>query len=91
MKIVDDIEARFEWFQEGYDARGKRSFAAIQKCTSAIRQLGYGDGMVVAPSMVGVLGDEMVDKMIDRCNVLIGGLLGDEGDGMDHPAHPKCV
>lgn len=43
MKIVDDIEARFEWFQEGYDARGKRSFVAIQKCTSAIRQLAYGN------------------------------------------------
>ncbi|KAK1432615.1 hypothetical protein QVD17_09513 [Tagetes erecta] len=50
---------------------------------------GPRDGMVVAPSMVGVLGDGMVDKMVDRCNVFIGGLLGDEGDGMDHPPHPK--
>jgi len=47
--------------------------------------------MVVAPSMVGVLGDGMVDKMVDRCNVFIGGLLGDEGDGMDHPPHPYLV
>ena len=44
-----------------------------------------GDGMVVAPSMVGVLGDGMVDKGGARCQILIGGLLGDEGDGIDHP------
>nr|XP_043615705.1 uncharacterized protein LOC122587592 [Erigeron canadensis] len=31
LSIVDDIEANFPYFQEGYDARGKRSFTAIQK------------------------------------------------------------
>nr|XP_043620024.1 protein ANTAGONIST OF LIKE HETEROCHROMATIN PROTEIN 1-like [Erigeron canadensis] len=39
LKIVNDIEARFEYFQTRYDARGKRSFTALQKCTSAIKQL----------------------------------------------------
>jgi len=43
LKIVGDIEARYPYFQEGYDARGKKSFTAIQKCTSAIRQLGTGN------------------------------------------------
>ncbi|KAK1440651.1 hypothetical protein QVD17_06480 [Tagetes erecta] len=47
-----------------------------------------GDGMVVAPSMVGVLGDGMVDKEGVRWQILIDGLLGDEGDGIDHPPHP---
>ena len=43
LRIVGDIEARFEWFQEGYDARGKKSFTALHKCTSAIRQLATGE------------------------------------------------
>ncbi|KAJ0832132.1 putative protein kinase RLK-Pelle-WAK family [Helianthus annuus] len=43
LKIVGDIEASEEWFQEGYDARGKPSFTPIQKCTSAIRQLATGN------------------------------------------------
>ena len=43
LKIVDDIEARFEYFQERYDCRGKKSFTAIQKCTSAIKQLATGE------------------------------------------------
>ena len=43
LRIVSDIEARFKWFQEGYDARGARSFTALHKCTSAIRQLATGE------------------------------------------------
>jgi hypothetical protein len=43
LRIVGDIQARFEWFQEGYDARGKKSFTALHKCTSAIRQLATGE------------------------------------------------
>ncbi|KAJ0588395.1 putative (-)-beta-caryophyllene synthase [Helianthus annuus] len=43
LKIVGDIEASEEWFQECYDARGKPSFTPIQKCTSAIRQLATGN------------------------------------------------
>lgn len=42
LKIVGDIEANVEWFQEGIDARGQKSFTALQKCTSAIRQLSTG-------------------------------------------------
>ena len=43
LKIVGDIEAQFKWFQEGEDAFGKPSFTALQKCTSAIRQLSTGE------------------------------------------------
>ena len=42
LKITQAIEARFEYFQEGYDARMKKSFTAIQKCSSAIKQLATG-------------------------------------------------
>ena len=43
LKIVHDIESRYEFFQEGYDGRFKKSFTPIQKCTSAIRQLATGN------------------------------------------------
>nr|XP_043639695.1 uncharacterized protein LOC122610807 [Erigeron canadensis] len=43
LKIVGDIEAKFSYFQEGYDARGKKSCTALQKCTSAIKQLSTGE------------------------------------------------
>ncbi|XP_021996328.1 uncharacterized protein LOC110893530 [Helianthus annuus] len=43
LKIVANIEAGEEWFQEGYDGRGTRSLTSIQKCTSAIRQLATGN------------------------------------------------
>nr|XP_043619979.1 uncharacterized protein LOC122591811 [Erigeron canadensis] len=43
LKIVNDSEARFEYFQVRYDGRGKRSFTALQKCTSAIKQLYTGE------------------------------------------------
>ena len=43
LRIVSDIEANFEYFQEGEDARGKKSFTAIQKCTSVVRQLATGN------------------------------------------------
>ena len=43
LQIVNDIEAQFEWFQEGQDAFGKTSFTPLQKYTSAIRQLATGE------------------------------------------------
>nr|XP_043626036.1 uncharacterized protein LOC122597511 [Erigeron canadensis] len=39
LKIVGDIEANFSYFQEGYNARGKKSCTVLQKCISAIKQL----------------------------------------------------
>ncbi|XP_035845838.1 uncharacterized protein LOC118492142 [Helianthus annuus] len=42
LKIVGDIEATEEWFQERYDGWGKQSFMPIQKCTSTIGQLVTG-------------------------------------------------
>nr|XP_043620354.1 uncharacterized protein LOC122592224 [Erigeron canadensis] len=43
LDIVRNIEANFPYFQEGYDARKRKSFTAIQKCTSAVRQLATGN------------------------------------------------
>ncbi|KAI3742646.1 hypothetical protein L1987_60338 [Smallanthus sonchifolius] len=42
LRIVRDLEREFEYFQQKYDARRKLGFTALQKCTSAIRQLVYG-------------------------------------------------
>nr|XP_043611524.1 uncharacterized protein LOC122583161 [Erigeron canadensis] len=39
LKIVRDLKSRYSYFRESYDARQTKSFIAIQKCTSVIRQL----------------------------------------------------
>nr|XP_043639335.1 uncharacterized protein LOC122610407 [Erigeron canadensis] len=43
LKIVTDIEQRFVYFQKRVDRSGRKSSAAIQKCTSAVEQLGTGN------------------------------------------------
>ncbi|KAK9059839.1 hypothetical protein SSX86_020543 [Deinandra increscens subsp. villosa] len=43
LKIVADVQEHNNYFAEGMDARGKESFTAIHKCTSAIRQLASGN------------------------------------------------
>nr|XP_043621446.1 uncharacterized protein LOC122593145 [Erigeron canadensis] len=42
VKIASDLENNFSFFQRKIDARGKWGFSALQRCTSAVRQLGYG-------------------------------------------------
>nr|XP_043611652.1 uncharacterized protein LOC122583297 [Erigeron canadensis] len=43
LKIVHDLESRYAYFQDSYDAQLAKSFTPIQKCTSAIRQLATGN------------------------------------------------
>nr|XP_043615673.1 uncharacterized protein LOC122587556 [Erigeron canadensis] len=43
LKIVDDIEAQYPYFQQHTDARNGQGFSQIQKCTSAIKQLSTGE------------------------------------------------
>ncbi|XP_022041056.1 uncharacterized protein LOC110943626 [Helianthus annuus] len=42
LKIVSDVEANDSWFQEGFDAQGKKGFTPLQKVTSAIKHLATG-------------------------------------------------
>lgn len=42
LKISGDLETEYTYFQQRYDGAGKLGFTALQKCTSAIRQLAYG-------------------------------------------------
>ncbi|CAH1412636.1 unnamed protein product [Lactuca virosa] len=42
LRIALDLKRNYEFFQLRWDARGKRGFTTIQKCTTALRQLGYG-------------------------------------------------
>ena len=44
LKIVTDLESKYDFFSKLlFDARMQKSFTALQKCTSAIRQLAYGN------------------------------------------------
>nr|XP_043639416.1 protein ALP1-like [Erigeron canadensis] len=42
LRICGDLEREYRYFQQIYDGAEKLGFSAIQKCTSAIRQLAYG-------------------------------------------------
>nr|XP_043625904.1 protein ALP1-like [Erigeron canadensis] len=42
LKITNDLEERYPYFQQRMDARGKLGFMPIHKTTSALRQLAYG-------------------------------------------------
>nr|XP_043621037.1 uncharacterized protein LOC122592786 [Erigeron canadensis] len=42
LRITGDLERKYRYFQQIYNGVGKFGFTAIQKCTSAIRQLAYG-------------------------------------------------
>nr|XP_043639042.1 uncharacterized protein LOC122610112 [Erigeron canadensis] len=42
VKIASDLENNFSFFKRKIDARGRWGFSALQRCTSAVRQLGYG-------------------------------------------------
>nr|XP_043629212.1 uncharacterized protein LOC122600513 [Erigeron canadensis] len=42
VKIATYLESNFQYFQRRVDGRGKMGFPALQRCTSAVRQLGYG-------------------------------------------------
>ncbi|XP_076958480.1 uncharacterized protein LOC143634215 [Bidens hawaiensis] len=43
LRIVEDMEREYEYFQHKHDARGYLGFSVIQKCTSALRVLAYGN------------------------------------------------
>nr|XP_043637961.1 uncharacterized protein LOC122608958 [Erigeron canadensis] len=43
LKIVDDIEANFPYFRDGFDARGRGNFKPLQKVVSAVCQLATGN------------------------------------------------
>ncbi|KAJ0744134.1 putative harbinger transposase-derived protein [Helianthus annuus] len=43
LRIVHDLEANYDFFKQKSDARGELGFTGIQKCTSALRILAYGN------------------------------------------------
>ena len=43
LKIVNDLESHDSYFKQKRDARGLQGFTGIQKCTSALRVLAYGN------------------------------------------------
>ncbi|XP_052627200.1 uncharacterized protein LOC111909886 [Lactuca sativa] len=42
-RVANAMEARYEFFQMRYDARGKRGFTGLQKCVAAIKLMAMGE------------------------------------------------
>ncbi|KAM0024904.1 putative harbinger transposase-derived protein [Helianthus debilis subsp. tardiflorus] len=43
LRIVDDLETNYDYFKQKADAEGTLGFTGIQKCTSTLRVLAYGN------------------------------------------------
>ncbi|RAL46294.1 hypothetical protein DM860_015287 [Cuscuta australis] len=41
LRILIDVERKVPWFTQLFDARGRRGFSSVQKCTDALRQMSY--------------------------------------------------
>lgn len=42
LRIQTDLEAKYPFFQQRSDARGRMGFSSLQKCTAAMRMIAYG-------------------------------------------------
>ena len=40
--LVDNLNARYDYFQQRYDGLGRRGLSPLTKCTAAMRMLAYG-------------------------------------------------
>ena len=43
LRISEELESRYDYFKQKPDARGCLGFTSIQKCTSSLRVLAYGN------------------------------------------------
>ncbi|RAL52118.1 hypothetical protein DM860_014945 [Cuscuta australis] len=41
LRILADVEREVPWFTQRFDARGRRRFSSVQKCTAMLRQMAY--------------------------------------------------
>ncbi|KAL7610663.1 hypothetical protein Lser_V15G14367 [Lactuca serriola] len=62
MRIMNDLEANYEYFQWRYDARGRLGFSHLQKCTIAVRILAYDNA---ADAQYDYL--KMYEKTVQEC------------------------
>lgn len=65
LRIARDLARNYEFFQLQWDARGKHGFTTIQKCTAALRQLGYG---ITADASYDYL--KMSERTVQECTYL---------------------
>nr|XP_043609552.1 uncharacterized protein LOC122581392 [Erigeron canadensis] len=75
LKIVDDIEANFPYFQDGFDVCGRGSFKPLQKVASVVRQLATGnlpDEYDEYLHMAARTGRESLDHFCDAIIKLYG-------------------
>ncbi|KAI3779317.1 hypothetical protein L2E82_08990 [Cichorium intybus] len=86
LRIVGDLEARFSYFQQRWDARGVKGFTPIQKCTAAIRQLATGLGADSWDEYLRMSERTVWDALYKFSNAIIKNTKGfDENKVLPHP------
>ncbi|XP_076951618.1 uncharacterized protein LOC143625039 [Bidens hawaiensis] len=69
VRIVNDLEANYEYFTQITDATGKRGLFPYQKCTVAIRQLAYGVGADEVDEYVCIGESAAMESLKKFCRV----------------------
>ncbi|KAJ9543663.1 hypothetical protein OSB04_023370 [Centaurea solstitialis] len=71
LRIVNDLEREIEYFKQHWDARGVKGFSALQKCTSAIRQLAYGSASDASDEYLRMSETTSRDCLENFCKCII--------------------
>nr|XP_043639611.1 uncharacterized protein LOC122610709 [Erigeron canadensis] len=71
LKIATDLESNFEYFQRRVNGRGEMGFSALQRCTSAVRQLGYGSNSDSLDDYLNMLERSSRDTLNAFCDGVI--------------------
>ncbi|XP_021985392.1 uncharacterized protein LOC110881443 [Helianthus annuus] len=71
LRIVDDLEANYDYFKQKPDARGALGFTGIQKCTSALRILAYGNTTDINDEYLKIAEKTTRDSLEHFCRGII--------------------
>ncbi|XP_055586729.1 uncharacterized protein LOC129739346 [Uranotaenia lowii] len=71
IRIVNDVEAKNEYFTQKPNAAGKLGLTALQKCTAAIRQLAYGMPSDAIDEYVRIAESTARQSMMEFCQTIL--------------------
>ncbi|XP_035845164.1 uncharacterized protein LOC118491464 [Helianthus annuus] len=70
-RIVDDLETNYDYFKQKADAKGTLGFTGIQKCTSALRVLAYGNTIDINDEYLKMAEKTTQDTLEHFCRGII--------------------
>ncbi|XP_021984901.1 uncharacterized protein LOC110880750 [Helianthus annuus] len=68
LRIAGDMENKFDYFKQKADASGMLGFTAIQKCTSALQVLAYGNTIDITDEYLKMANKKTRDILEHFCH-----------------------